>query len=379
MGQQEWWIDRFTPASAFRATHPATPIALLCDVGHGHFDHNAQLIDHLALFLRKTAEARLPALPGPSDQAVPLRSVEPRTGWLVDPWRAASPRHAPAAPFAEYTGNRADAFWAFDAEHARSIEHYNPQHGRTPQLLGFRDPDAPAGATTAFIPQTRSHHQVLLPFAPAADGLTFSVEPGFLATVPPGNPEKWSGLPAGAPLTRATGGGPIQVLALAGPVAATALPHTFRVAFHRGAEAEYPHPTQDLWLLAHHAGDATHASITQQALIRVPTRHSVGAAQLITFPAPPDQTATTATLRLAATTDAQLPVSYYVRSGPAIVVGDTLVFTPLPPRTRYPVEITVVAWQYGRTDAPAVQTARPVTRTFLLQSPSSRPSDVSLP
>jgi hypothetical protein len=140
-----------------------------------------------------------------------------------------------------------------------------------------------------------------------------------------------------------------------------------RVDFHREAEATSDRPTQDLWLLAAHGGDATHASAMQQALIRIPTRNHEGASQTITFPEIPDQPATTARLRLVASSDSGLPVRYHVRSGPARVEGGTLVFTPLPPRTRHPVEVTVVAWQYGCVAAPRVQTAEPVARTFALR------------
>jgi hypothetical protein len=57
-------------------------------------------------------------------------------------------------------------------------------------------------------------------------------------------------------------------------------------------------------------------------------------------------------------------VYYYVREGPAEVRGDTLVFTPIPPRSKFPVKVTVVAWQWGRSVEPKVQTAAPVEMTF---------------
>jgi hypothetical protein len=57
-------------------------------------------------------------------------------------------------------------------------------------------------------------------------------------------------------------------------------------------------------------------------------------------------------------------VDFYVREGPAKVSGNTLTFTTLPPRTKFPVKVTLVATQYGRTIAPLLQTATPVTRTL---------------
>lgn len=358
MGQFEWSHDRLTSAEAYRAAHPAAPIAVLCDVGRGHFDSSPRLIDQLGLFLRKAAVARLPSH-APPEAPVALKAVDARNGWLVDQWRPDGPRRPDVAPYADYAGDRATAFWAFDEEHARAIETHNDQQGRKPQLLGFRTDDG------SFIAQTQSHQQVSLPFRPVADGVSFHLEAGFLDTVPAGNPSKWSGLPAGSPITRATGGGPVMISRIPGPFSATGT-GSFVVDFYRGAEATSTRSSHELWFKATHDGDDTHASAVQQALLRIPARNREGTPQTITFPEITDHAATTPRLNLGATSSSGLPVHYYVRSGPVSIEGDNLVFTALPPRTRYPVEVTVVAWQYGRSDEPCVQTAEPVVRTFQL-------------
>jgi hypothetical protein len=59
-------------------------------------------------------------------------------------------------------------------------------------------------------------------------------------------------------------------------------------------------------------------------------------------------------------------VHYYVREGPAEVEGDQLIFTAIPPRAKWPVKVTVVAWQYGRTAEPRVKSAVPVERSFFI-------------
>ena len=72
-------------------------------------------------------------------------------------------------------------------------------------------------------------------------------------------------------------------------------------------------------------------------------------------------------MRLNATSDAGVPVYYYVEEGPAEVTnGNVLAFSPIPPRSKYPVKVTVVAWQYGRTFEPFLQSATPVTQTFYI-------------
>jgi len=53
-----------------------------------------------------------------------------------------------------------------------------------------------------------------------------------------------------------------------------------------------------------------------------------------------------------------------VKEGPAEIEGNKLVFTRIPPRSKFPLKVTVVAWQYGL--AGEVQTAEPVERSFFI-------------
>ena len=59
-----------------------------------------------------------------------------------------------------------------------------------------------------------------------------------------------------------------------------------------------------------------------------------------------------------------LMVCFYVQEGPAEVKDGKLVFTKIPPRSKFPVRVTVVAWQYGRAVEPKVKTADPVTMSL---------------
>jgi hypothetical protein len=359
MAEYEWWEDRLTPAMAFRAKHPNAPVALLGDEGHGHFDYSGQLVRFLAMFIRKAAEQRLPSgealLAGP----VKLKPVDPRQGWLVDRWRPQEAPRARASAFATYAGDRREAFWCFDRAMARATERFNPQHGKRPQLVGF----VQAGKV---VPQTpNTHAQVFLKAPPLGDALTFQLHGAFLEAVPPGNnPAQWTGLTNGAPLGHATGGGPVVLSRISGPVQQLA-PDTFAIRFNRSSMAA-DRRAGDIWLLASHPGDAHYKSAVQQGLLTIPLRLTEGAAQHLNFPPIPDPPAGTKKLKLKATSDAGVPVYYYVREGPAEVDGNFLRFTPVPPRARWPVPVTVVAWQYGRSREPKLQTAEPVTQTFFL-------------
>ena len=104
----------------------------------------------------------------------------------------------------------------------------------------------------------------------------------------------------------------------------------------------------ELVFAAVHPGDAEYKPAVQQAHMFIPARNTNGAEQHITFPEIPDQKAGVKSLKLDATSDAGVPVYYYVREGPAEVAGGILKFTALPPRAKFPVRVTVVAWQYGR-------------------------------
>jgi hypothetical protein len=92
--------------------------------------------------------------------------------------------------------------------------------------------------------------------------------------------------------------------------------------------------------------------------------NKAGTAQKITFDDIPDQATGTKEVQLHAVSDSGLPVRFYVKVGPAEIHGDKLVFTPIPPRSKMPISVTVVAWQWGRSVEPAVQTAQPVEKTF---------------
>lgn len=121
---------------------------------------------------------------------------------------------------------------------------------------------------------------------------------------------------------------------------------------------------RDIWVWASHPGDAKYKSMVQQADLRVPD-YTEGREQHLTFPAIPDQKAGTKFLKLQATSSSGLKVYYYVLEGPAEVAGDTLKFTPIPPLAKFPVKVTVVAWQHGLPGK--VKTADPVRREFLIR------------
>ena len=375
-GDSEHGADRLSPALNYRNEHPKAPIAMLAEPGNGHFNCSDELVKYLAMFVRKAAENRLPARM-PLDQPPVLRPVDPSQGWLVQRWHLNQRRSVSPAAFANYLGDPKEAFWAFDEEMALATQDYfADQPGKSPQLLSISDGQTPIDSSCG--------EPVELRFIPNADGVSFRLKTSFMDYVPGdathnGNAARWANSSAGTKLGHATGGGPIKLHKIVGPATSVTLDpasqipgsHTFQLAMNRVNSTEDGR-NFDIWVWASHPGDAIYKSIVQQARIRVP-RNTEGAEQHIAFPTIPDQKIGAQPFKLNATSDAGLKVSYYVLDGPAEVDGDLLTFTPIPPRAKFPVRVTVVAWQHGSpgtsvTQAPGkVKTAAPVTREFVIR------------
>jgi len=118
-----------------------------------------------------------------------------------------------------------------------------------------------------------------------------------------------------------------------------------------------------IYVAVRHPGTDTIRAVVQPGQISR-DGHSAGTPQKITFDPIPDVKAGTKSIRLAAKSSAGLPVQFFVRVGPAVVEGEELVFTPIPPRSRLPLTVTVAAWQWGRGGAVPVQTASVTEQTF---------------
>ena len=350
-GEYEDANGRAAKAAAFRARQPKSPLTMLADGGGGHFDIHDRVIEYLALYLKKVAQYRL----NPDGT---MKPVDPTTtGWLYDRWRKEQNEKAPPAPVDKYSGDTKEAFWAWDEELANAAVAYNHDlYRKKPQLVGYLQD----GKVVEQNP--KAHAQVLLKFLPIEDGLTFKLTGTFLDTVPEGRPVGWTGLALNSPISHASGGGPVVVSRICGPVVQTG-PDTFAIRFYRMG-IDNKKRTNDIWLMAVHPGDGEYKRAVQQSQMRFPMRNDNGADQVITFPTIGDQKAGVSSIKLAATSSANVPVYYYIREGPAEIDGDTLKFTAIPPRAKLPMKVTVVAWQWGRSIDPKLKTAQPIEQTF---------------
>ncbi|MES2477143.1 MAG: hypothetical protein V4640_15265 [Verrucomicrobiota bacterium] len=354
MAEYEWGDVRIAPAFDFMAEHPKAAIDFLADTGRGHFDCSDRTVEFLAKFIEKAAIARLPE-GFLSDGPVSLKSVDVTTGWRVDRWRKDESSQATAAPYRKYAGSTENAFWCFDEEMARATEEIHAaERAKKPQLLSVTDGIQPVenGVGEPVMPQ----------FIPQSDGLTFRLKADFLKVVPSDNSKAtlWTGLAAGSKLGHSNQKD-IKISRIVGPVVKKGA-ETFSLRFGR-AEYTANRRNLDMWLVAHHPGDENYKSVVQQVRVQAHPNH-LGIGQKIDFPAIPDQEKGVKSLLLSATSDADLPISYYVREGPVEIEGATLKFTEVPPRSQFPMRVTVVAWQWGRSDEPKIRTADRVERSF---------------
>ncbi len=346
IGEFEWSDDRVQPGLDFRKMFPKSCIAMLAEPGQGHFAACDDLIEFLAMFIQKAAEARLPDKDGG-----PLKAVDPAKGWLVQRWRLRDGRNIPPAPVATYSGDPGDAFWAFDGEMANAIQNYQLEHlGKKPQLLGYVQQEK-------VVPQADIHQQVTLKFLPEEDGVSFALGTGFLSEVEAGskNLARWTGLPVATPLGHATS--ETEIRRITGPFAVTGK-NRFELRLNRTWVASDSRNNQ-LWFAAFNNGDGDYSPAVQQAMMTFAPNAS-GKPQVIRFQMS-DVKSGTENISLGATSDTGSKVHYYVREGPAEVDGSLLTFTKIPPRASFPVKVTVVAWQWGN---PQINTAAPVERTF---------------
>jgi len=361
----------------FYQKHPFNAFTQVVEPGDGHFSASAEKIALIGLFLRKAAQYRLPAGASAGHEPVMLTPIDPKKdGWLYEVWHLDAPPSAAAAPVSQYKGKRDRAFWAFDEEMAKAIEVFQGRfRGQPTLLIGYKQKNGLA-------PPTTDHPGVHLKFEPVDDGITFHLSGGFWDRVPP-TPD---GKPAGWDKCLAEDGrkfaqndpiphpqdeeGRLTIAPLCGPVAQTA-PDTFAIRFNR-VGLNNPKRSSDIWFFLTYPGDDTYKKMVQQAELQFPLTNTRGKPQKIDFPAIPDQQAhpSMEPVQLKATSSAGIPVYYYVPEGPAEVDDrGMLTFTPIPPRSNYPISVTVVAWQWGRSIDPLIQSAKPVEQTFSIVAP----------
>ncbi len=317
------WYDNANNEKDIIFTRKHVPEAMVggfLDSGHTHMDYCPAMSDICAMFIRKAIKARL-------DGNGNLKKVDYASGYLTDRMGTETP-----VKVEEYTGNKNSAMWFFDRELAdAAVASTRRNAGKKDQILGFVED----GKFTPYWPGWGMQD---LTFKPEKDGFTFTVQAKFYDKVPSpyipegkklghGDPDKIQYLVSGWTYsTRQVG------------------PNKFEICRDREG---FGGRGRHIVIAAYHPGDSEYRECYVTAHFN---KQGYGGktGHKITFPALPDISSTVKKVKLDAKSDKNLKVRYYVDYGPARVINDNeLEITALPPKTRYPVEVKVVAYHIG--------------------------------
>jgi hypothetical protein len=338
-----FWPNVRRSALALRTAHSDALIAVAVDPGGGHFDWSDSLARLLALYIHKACASRLPTPSAVEPGPTPLRALSYQSGWLLDAAGMDLDRFKPA-PVTSFTGKPDEAYWVFDRETADAIKRIQGDRvARKKQMLSFDQgghvlPVAVEGFAA-------------LAFEPDSDGITFHLDPAYLDSVPS------QLVNGGEPLGHADE--PIHLSVLTGPILQIS-PYSFDFALSRESGA-------DGWIEEDADQTAEYRKAVQPGKITL-KGISTGLPQHIHFDKIAPQKATSPPIVLHASSDAGLPVRFYVVSGPARIEGDRLTITEFPRSGTQEIPIIVTAYQTGRAandNQSAVQQADPVTQQFL--------------
>ena len=328
--------------------NPKHLTAFAVEWGGGHFEWSENCARLASLFIRKAAKVRLPdqpALEGP----VKLKEIDPSSGWLMLPYFYPGAVMRPS-PAKEFPQDKRAAYWYIDEEFANACRDFtDEQRNRKIQKLCFMRDGKPVGYADQIKDKTGLQQWGEL--VPEADGITYRFNAGFMDTMPARFPK------AGEPLGHAPG--PVHITCDVGPFEPVE-DGAFRLKFSR---ISYLNPV--VGFHASHPGDKDYAASVAPMQAAAPKKNTQGKPQRIIFAEIPDVTLGTLDLKLQAVSDSGENVEYFVFAGPAVVHdGNLLRLTEIPPRSKFPMKVTVVAWQFGRSAEPRIQTAEMVEQSF---------------
>jgi hypothetical protein len=351
---REAWEGGRDALAAYRAGDERHLASVVVEPGAGHFAFSDRNAKYLALFITKAAQARIPAArTGRPGEPVVLQAINPRSGWLTDLTIKAAGGFDPA-PYAEYRGEKGRAAWHFDREMAEATVAYHAGgFGKQDQFIQWKDPYwVDAGARFFFTK-----------ISWIGDGQTFETHPAYADRYPSqhnGRGPRWP--QAGRSVGHSAA--PLVVRPVGGPVVATG-PTTLRIKYDNLASAT---ERTRVTFLACSPGDERYRYTEQVGMMpRGFKGLTKGKQQKIDFPPVGKLRANSHPLKLRATSDAGLPVEYYVAFGPATISDGKLKIADLPLRARYPLAAEVVAYQFGRGVEPLVATAEPVRQTIRIE------------
>ncbi|HEX3024235.1 MAG TPA: hypothetical protein VHP12_03405 [Chitinophagaceae bacterium] len=328
-------------ALALRAKDENNLIGVAVNPGGCHMDWTDEQSKLLALFIHKACKYRLQNN-YPANGKVILKKILPSSGYLTDAGLMEADKYPPAS-YHQYKGNTKKSFWFFDKELADAVIAFNGDRKiKQKQMPTFvQDNDTLS---------VQKNGYVHLKWLPEKDGLSFKLHTTFLKKIPAGLIDSMNEINHAEQA--------IKLYHVMGP-AVQINDTVFKLQFDR-------QKPRNIMIMADAAGNNIFRRAAQPASLNIQAVLNEGAEQKIIFPSIKNQKAGIKYLQLQATSSSGLPVQYYIKSGPAVIDGDKIIFTPVPVKSKYPVKITVTVWQYGTVTEPKIKSAEPVTQSFYL-------------
>ncbi len=356
-GGTERWDSIAEALGKYNAAEARNIASLVVEPGAGHFSWSDRNAAYLAMFITRSAATRIPpSWPIDSTNPPKLLDIDVTQGWLT-PLDLRSHDHATAVTADGFTGDRAKMAWHFDQAMAEAtLKYHGKEFAKKDQFIKWDDGYWVDAGTRYFFNSVKW----------IGDGQSFEVHPAYAAAYPQPQPNnqgpKW--LQAGQAVGHSSA--PIRIKPVVGPIVATG-PNTLRIQFDNIS------PISEglrINFMAYSEGDAEFRYTEQVGMTpRGMKGLTGGKPQTITFPPLSPITTTSEPADLKATSDSGLKVEFYVAKGPADVVDGKLVLRDVPARAKLPIEVTVVAYQFGSGVNPQVKGAEPVEQAIAVDKP----------
>lgn len=336
----------------------------LKDIYEGHFNAMPRALHILAMFIDKACAARLPDV-YPTDPNVKpvLKSLDFTKGWLVDQnffnAKDTIKYHKPA-PYNQFTGNKKGTEWYFDEELARTCEQVAlSDYFKKVEQFTILKLD---GTPDTLFEAVYSYHK--------NDGIKFMDSTNIMKLTVSSFDKPWP-IDTAYLNTKDSLKVPMKLSTkVLLDTSVTSLPITnlpvktrcnsscfkdlgnltFKLRFSRFSPSAGGY-TQSYVSLYKEGNDTVAASLRNVRIDRTQSSLLGLKSQFITFPHVNNIDVNTRSLTLKATASSGLPVEYFVRSGPAVIVGNQLVITQLDESAKFPIPISVGAYQVGTTGA----------------------------
>ena len=335
-----WWEVQMKRFADIKTVIPKALISGMEHKGHGHISWTHDLSQYCALFIHKAIESRI-------DTTNQLKEVAYESGWLADPNEMTK-----SAAVNNYKGNKQKAFWFFDGEMAKQWKIiFDHDKGKKEQLLAFTQGDSIAPWWKGWGVQEIVYQPI------EDDGNSFSVNAIFRKEVP--RPFADSGTLVGHSQNEDI---KYSVAGWASNIEQKGS-NKFRIRFDReGMNGRTTH----IVIAATHQGDEQYRETEAAAHFFLPP-NSTGTKQEISFDSLPNMDRNTSLVSMKAKVSSGMQPDYYVNWGPAeIIDGNILRIKEIPANTKYPIEVKVSAYHFGRATPPLYASSKVVSRVFYI-------------